>query len=557
MSERKGEDGPEPTRIPFWRMMFDHSGITSDVLNYQYQGSGTKDDPHIVTWIPNDPRNPMLLNKRFKWSIAVFEALSTTAVALVSSAYTGGMDQIIEEFGIDHEVAILGVALYVLGFAVGPLLWAPLGELFGRQMIFFITFLGLTAFNCGAAGSPNAQTLIVLRFLAGSFGASTFTNAGGVIADIFEASDRGLAMGIYSTAPFLGPVTGPIIGGFLGEAAGWRWILGFLGALTGFFWILGCLLVPETYAVVLLRRRAEKLSKITGKVYMSRKDAETGEVSVQRALGTALSRPWILLVKEPIVLLLSLYMAIIYGTLYLFFAAFPIVYQQHRGWDQGIGSLPFLGLLIGMIVAIIYCIPENKRYIRIVERNDGLAPPEARLLPALVGSIPLPVGLFWFAWTNGPEVHWLASVAAGIPFGFGMVLVFLSVMNYLVDAYTIFAASVLGANTFLRSLFGAVFPLIATYMYNNLGIHWASTILAFLSLACVPFPFLFYRYGAVIRQKCAYAAEAAAHMKGLQHDEGGESSQSEQSDGTMVEIQRGNIVSPAMVEHEKHAREQT
>ncbi|KAK7224459.1 hypothetical protein V2G26_012462 [Clonostachys chloroleuca] len=485
MSERKGEDGPQPTQIPFWRMMFDHSGITSDVLNYQYQGSGTKDDPYIVTWIPNDPRNPMLLNNKFKWSIAVFEALSTTAVALVSSAYTGGMDQIIEEFGINHEVAILGVALYVLGFAVGPLLWAPLGELFGRQKIFFITFLGLTAFNCGAAGSPDARTLIVLRFLAGSFGASTFTNAGGVIADIFEASDRGLAMGIYSTAPFLGPVTGPIIGGFLGKAAGWRWILGFLGALTGFFWILGCLLVPETYAVVLLRRRAEKLSKITGKVYMSRKDAETGEVSVQSALRIALSRPWILLVKEPIVLLLSLYMAIIYGTLYLFFAAFPII----------------------------------------VERNDGLAPPEARLHPALVGSIPLPIGLFWFAWTNGPEIHWLASVAAGIPFGFGMVLVFLSVMNYLVDAYTIFAASVLGANTFLRSIFGAVFRIIATYMYNNLGIHWASTVLAFLSLACVPFPFLFYRYGSKIRQKCAYAAEAAAYMKGLQHDDGGESSQ--------------------------------
>ncbi|CAH0025068.1 unnamed protein product [Clonostachys rhizophaga] len=525
MSERKGEDGPEPTQIPFWRMMFDHSGITPDVLNYQYRGSGTKVDPYIVTWIPNDPRNPMLLNNKFKWSIAVFEALSTTAVALVSSAYTGGMDQIIEEFGINHEVAILGVALYVLGFAVGPLLWAPLGELFGRQKIFFITFLGLTAFNCGAAGSPDARTLIVLRFLAGSFGASTFTNAGGVIADIFEASDRGLAMGIYSTAPFLGPVTGPIIGGFLGKAAGWRWILGFLGALTGFFWILGCLLVPETYAVVLLRRRAEKLSNITGKAYMSRKDAETGEVSVQSALGTALSRPWILLVKEPIVLLLSLYMAIIYGTLYLFFAAFPIVYQQYRGWDQAIGSLPFLGLLIGMIVAIIYLIPENKRYIRVVERNHGLAPPEARLLPALVGSIPLPIGLFWFAWTNGPEIHWFASVAAGIPFGFGMVLVFLSVMNYLVDAYTIFAASVLGANTFLRSIFGAVFPIIATYMYNNLGIHWASTVLAFLSLACVPFPFLFYRYGSKIRQKCAYAAEAAAHMKGLQHDDGGESSQ--------------------------------
>jgi hypothetical protein len=148
------------------------------------------------------------------------------------------------------------------------------------------------------------------------------------------------------------------------------------------------------------------------------------------------------------------------------------------------------------------------------ETTDRLAP-EVRLPPSMVGGIALPIGLFWFAWTNSASVHWMAPIAAGAPFGFGMVLVFLSVFNYLIDSYTIFAASVLAANSALRSLFGAAFPLFTTYMYSNLGIHWASSIPAFLSLICVPFPFILYKYGAQIRQRCTFAAEADAFMRRL------------------------------------------
>jgi hypothetical protein len=295
--------------------------------------------------------------------------------------------------------------------------------------------------------------------------------------------------------------------------AGWRWVMGFLGAFSGFVWILSSLLVPETYAPVLLRRRAERLSKITGKVYRSKLDIDQGQVTLQKAFGTALSRPWILLFREPIVFLLSLYMAIVYGTLYMLFAAYPIVFQLTRGWNQGVGSLPFLGIMIGMLAAVVYSIIDNKRYIKTDEKHGGFAPPEARLPPCMVASIAIPVGLFWFAWTNYPSIHWMAPVAAGAPFGFGMVLVFLSILTYLIDTYTIFAASVLAANSVLRSVFGAVFPLFTTYMYSDLGIHWASTIPAFLALACVPFPFLFYIYGPAIRLRCKYAAESDAFMR--------------------------------------------
>ncbi|EFQ34146.1 major facilitator superfamily transporter [Colletotrichum graminicola] len=520
-AEKQIEESFEPpvrTRIPYWRQVIDQSGITPEVENHQYAGSGTEADPFLVQWIPHDPRNPMNYSDNTRWFITMMVAFTTLAVSLLSSAYTGGIHDIVREFGISDEVAVLGVSLYVLGFALGPLLWAPLSELYGRQSVFFITYAALAAFGAGCAGAGSARTLIVLRFFAGAFGSSPLSNSGGVIADMFPDEERGLAMTLFSAAPSLGPVFGPIIGGFLGSAAGWRWLMGTLAAISGTFWLLGTALVPETYSPYLLRRRAAELSKRTGKCYVSKMEHHKGKTSLAQSFKTALSRPWKLLFREPIVLLLSLYTAIIYGTLYMLFAAFPIVYQQERGWSQGVGGLPFLGLMVGMIAAVVYSIPENNRYQRVRKRNGGRAPPETRLVSVMVGAIAGPIGLFWFAWTTNPSIHWMASVAAGVPFGFSMILLFMGISNYLIDAYTIFAASVLAANCVIRSLFGAAFPLFTNYMYKNLGTNWASSIPAFLALGCVPFPFLLYKYGAAIRARCKYAAQAEESMAELREE---------------------------------------
>ncbi|KAJ6136737.1 hypothetical protein N7497_012441 [Penicillium chrysogenum] len=443
-------------------------------MQFPYKGSGTEDHPYAVVWIPADPRNPMNFPPIRKWSITLLVSFVTLAVSLVSSAFSGGMRQIMEDFGAAQEIVILGVSLFVLGFAIGPLIWAPLSEMFGRRHIFTISFMFLTVFNAGAAGAKNIETLIILRFLAGSFGSSPFGNGGGTIADMFPASQRGIAISLFAAAPFLGPTLGPVIGGFLATAAGWRWVEGLLAAFSGVLWLCIIFLLPETYAPVLLRRRAEKMSALTGKVYRSQLDIDRGPAPMGKTLKTALSRPWVLLFCEPIVLLFSIYMAIIYGTLYMLFAAYPIVFQEVRGWSEGVGGLAFLGILVGMVMAVMYTFPENFRYAKKCSQTTDRLAPELRLPPSMVGGIALPVGLFWFAWTNSPNIHWMASVAAGAPFGFGMVLVFLSVFNYLIDSYTIFSASVLAANSALRSLFGMAFPLFTTYMYHNLGIHWAS-----------------------------------------------------------------------------------
>lgn len=513
LRDEESQSRAKPSKVSHWRLVASQTLITDAVINHKYKGSGTEEDPFIVDWLPHDPRNPMEWPQVKKWFITFTVAFATLAVAFVSSAYSGSAQQIVAEFGVSSEIVTLGISLFVLGFAIGPLLWAPLSELYGRQVLFFGTYAVLTAFNAGAAGANSIATLIILRFFAGTFGASPLTNAGGVIADMFPANQRGLGMSLFAAAPFLGPVVGPIVGGFAGETIGWRWVEGIMAIFTGVLWIFGALTVPETYAPVILRRRADALSKKTGKYYVSSMDKRSGRPTPKAAFNKALARPWALLFREPIVFLISIYMAILYGTLYMLFGAFPIVFQQTRGWSQGIGGLAFLGVAVGMMIGVTYSVFDNKRYARTEQKHGGEAPPEARLPPAMAGAIALPIGMFWFAWTNGPNIHWIVSIIATAPFGFGMVLVFLSCMNYLIDAYTIYAASVLAANSVLRSLFGAAFPLFTTYMYRNLGIHWASSIPAFLALACAPFPFLFYKYGEQIRLKCKYAAQSYAIME--------------------------------------------
>lgn len=208
-------------------------------------------------------------------------------------------------------------------------------------------------------------------------------------------------------------------------------------------------------------------------------------------------------------------MAIIYGTVYMFMGAMPIVYNEYRGWSEGIGGLAFMGIAVGIILGLVYAIYDNNgRYMKLLLSKTATA--ESRLPPAIVGAIALPVGMFAFAWTNYPSIHWSVSIILSAPFGLGCVLVILPIINYLIDSYTIYAASVLAAAAIFRSIVGAVFPLFTTQMYNNLGIHWATSVPAFLTLACVPFPFIMYRYGGALRMKCKYAFEAAEMMRRMQ-----------------------------------------
>lgn len=213
-----------------------------------------------------------------------------------------------------------------------------------------------------------------------------------------------------------------------------------------------------------------------------------------------------MLVSEPIVLALSVYMAFVYGLLYLFLSFYPVVFQEIHGFNQGVGGLPFLGMILGEILAGVYMVITQPSYNRKLKANNDRPIPEWRLPPVIIGGVSFAIGLLWFGWTGyKPSIHWIAPTLSGLCTGFGILSIFLQLLNYLIDAYLMFAASAIAANTFLRSLAGAIFPLFASYMIKGMGVQWAGTLLGLVAFALVPMPVIFYLKGAKIRERSTFA----------------------------------------------------
>ncbi len=186
-----------------------------------------------------------------------------------------------------------------------------------------------------------------------------------------------------------------------------------------------------------------------------------------------------MLFTEPILFALSLYMAFIYGVLFLDFTAYPVVFQKARSWSVSISGLSFVGMGAGMAFATMLSPLVNRIHGRYVQKLGPV--PEARLPHLVILAWLLPLGLFWFRWTALPPTPWIVSVIAGVPFGFGLVMLFLGINSYLTDCYERFSASALAANSMLRSLFGAGFAIFATDMYDTLGTPWATSLLGFVA----------------------------------------------------------------------------
>ncbi|KAI0637228.1 MFS general substrate transporter [Trametes polyzona] len=493
----------------------------------RYPGAGTHTDPYVVDWDLGDPENPFNWTRRRKWGITFQLATSTFTMAFCSSCYSGGMASMDRELHLTQIVGILGVSLYVLGFGLGPLVFAPLGELYGRRIVFIVTGSVFTLFHLGGALGHNATTILVTRALAGIFGSAPLTNAGGALSDMWIPRERGIASSLYGTAPWMGPVLGPIVGGWISETSlGWRfafWIMFIVSALNA----IACILVtPETFGPVLLRRRAKRLTKASGGavVYISKHDVGRSQ-SISHILRRDMGRPFYFLATEPIVLLMAIYIAIAYATLYAFFAAYPIVFQRHRHFSAGEGGLAFLGIGLGCIIGLSLAPAQNRLYWRAMDRNGGRTVPEARLYLPMLGGIILPISLFWFAWcvvfcsmflsilvflncsnrTSDPPVHWIVPVLAGTPFGMSCAVIMQGLTQYLMDTYSIYCASAIASTVVTRSVVAFIFPLISPALYGNLGDAWACSVFAFLALACTPVPFLFFRYGSWVRSRSKYA----------------------------------------------------
>ncbi|WVQ79622.1 hypothetical protein IAT38_001722 [Cryptococcus sp. DSM 104549] len=521
------------SRLPLPTLTAADSRPSTDVarISQPYEGSGTPEDPYIVDYLPNDPSNPYNWSKGYRWGITALIGVATLCPPFASVSYSSTIGEVVVAFGISKELAIAGISLFIAGFGLGPLFWAPVSEIYGRNVAFYASYPAFSIFNLGTALSHNTVSLLVTRFFAGVFGSSPLTNAGAQIGDMWAVNERAMATSVFALAPFLGPVLGPIAGGYVTERCGYRWVYWIQFIYATVMTVLCIIIVPETYAPTILRRKAAALQKESAaagrnEVFLAKYDRVVK--TKWEIIKVGMCRPFVLLFTEVIVACLSVYGALIYGILYLFFTAFPIVFQEVRGWSVGQGGLAFLGMGAGLVLGNILA-PLGNIWYRRAAVNGLPAPPEARLPLCCIGAVLCPVGLFWFAWTSAPPVHWAVPIVACLPFGLAFLLIFTSMTNYLIDSYTLYAASALAAQAVSRCMFGAIFPLFASQMYTTLGLHWAGTLVACLSLACAPMPFLFYKYGAFLRRKSRYAPSSPLTAK-QEADETPEQREEEQHD---------------------------
>lgn len=301
-------------------------------------------DPNIVDWDgPDDPEKPVNWKPSKKWSIVASLSFLTLVSPLASSMFAPAVPDVLEEFqitGIYLEAFV--VSVYILGYATGPIVIAPLSELYGRSILYHSTNLLFVVFTVACALSKSMGMLIAFRFLAGAAGSAVLTMGAGTMSDLFIQEERGRAMAIWASGPLLGPVIGPIAGGFLGNAKGWRWIFWVIAIAAGAAAAWMFLVLHESYATIILNRKAKKLRKETGNPNL-RSILDKGRTPAAE-FSHAIIRPLKMLILSPIVLLLTLYNSVIYGYLYLLFTTITEVFERGYGFGSGIVGLTFLGI---------------------------------------------------------------------------------------------------------------------------------------------------------------------------------------------------------------------
>ncbi|UPL04241.1 hypothetical protein LCI18_015175 [Fusarium solani-melongenae] len=456
----------------------------------------TSDGTILVDWYSEkDTANPHNWSNSRRGFVAFLICFYTSVVYLSSAIYSSSTEGVMKKFGVSNLEATLGLAMYVLGYGVGPLLFSPLSEIprIGRNPIYIITYALFVILSIPTALVGNFPGLIVLRFLQGFFGSPCLAASGASMSDLYSLVNLPFAMIAWVGAMSCGPSLGPLLSGFAVTAKNWRW------SLYESIWISAPLLIalfiflPETSTPNILLRRAQRLRKLTGnQKLMSQSEIDQAHLTVSGIAIDALIKPLEITIKDPAVLFVQVYSAIVYGIYYSFFEVFPLVYPVYYGMNLGQVGLVFLCIAIGCIIAII----AYGAFLYFVENV---------LLAGLPTSFGPTIGLFIFAWTARASIHWIVPTI-GITIYAGSIYTVLQCMFlYIPLSYPQYAASLFAANDLFRSAFASGSILFAHPLYANLGIAKGTSVLGGLSATGIIGMWLLYLYGAKLRALSKFA----------------------------------------------------
>jgi DHA1 family multidrug resistance protein-like MFS transporter len=469
----------------------------------------TSDGIILVDWYTtDDPANPQNWSSVKKIFIVFVISIYTWVAYVGSSIFAPSEGGVEEHFGVSPIAAELGLSLFVLAYGVGPLLFGPLSEIpiIGRNPVYYLTFFMYWVLSFPTAVVDNFGGLLALRFFQGFFGSPAVANGGATFGDIFSLIYIPYGLCWWVFAAWGGPALGPLIGGFAASAKGWRWPLWEIVWMSSPMLLLLLCLMPETSTPNILLRRAKRLRKVTGNPRLqAQSEIDQRNLTASSILASALIKPIEIMIKDPAVLFVNIYTAYFYGTYYTFFEVFPLVFPPFYGFNLGETGVAFLSCQVGALIAILayfaylhwYMIPDNIKH--------GLREQEHRLVPAIVGSFFLPVGLFMFAWTANTHIHWIVPLIGVVIFVTGMFWILQALFVYIPFSYPKYAASLFAGNDISRAATAAGCIQFARPLFINLGVHKGVTVLAGLSIIGIPGTIAIYAYGKQLRARSKFA----------------------------------------------------
>lgn len=331
----------------------------------------------------------------------------------------------------------------------------------GRSGIYFWTLFAFVVLQVPTGYAVNISMFLVFRFFTGFFGGPVLATGGATIADMYPPSKVPYGICIWGAFGVLGPVLGPLLGGFAAQAKGWRWTIWELTWLCASVLVILFFLMPETSSANILYRRARRLRKATGEGRLKSQSEIDAADHTTRDHLIVLGRAFTLTLFEPIVFVLDLYIALLYGLLYIWFESFPLVFGGIYRFNIGEQGLAFLGIFGGGVITVPCYLLWIKFYMVPRFGRPGVRP-ELVLPPTFFGAFALPICLFWYGWTSSPNIHWIVPILGSGFFTVGVITLFNAVLNYLGMVYPAYAASVYAGNGLFRALFGVVFPLFVS-----------------------------------------------------------------------------------------------
>ncbi len=469
----------------------------------------TSDANILVDWYTtDDPANPQNWSNYKKHSISAIICAYTFAVYTGSAIYTSGQEGVIKQFGINAIDASLPLSLYVLAYGMGPLIFAPMSEIpiIGRSPVYAVTFFIFVILSIPTALVNNFAGLLVLRYLQGFFGSPCLANGAATMQDMYSLLYLPYALTVWVSAAFCGPALGPLLSGFAVTAKGWRWSLWEILWIAGPVFILMFVCVPETSTPNILLRRAKRLRAVTGDSRLkAQSEIDQKGLKPSAVVWDALIKPLEITVKDPAIAFVNMYTALVYGIYYSFFEVFPLVYPVMYGFTLGTIGVVFTCVLASCAIGVVvYCAYLTYYLIPDIMKR-GLRAQEHRLVPALFASFGPPIGLFLFAWTANPKIHWIAPTIGITIYGATVFIVLQCIFVYVPLSYPQYAASLFAGNDFFRSALACGSILFARPLFINLGVGRGVSLLAGLSTMGVIGMFALYYTGPKLRSRSKFA----------------------------------------------------